>query len=92
MIVHFKDDETRSIYLTGKSRRFQSIARMAARRLGQVDFATSLDDLREPPGNRLEALKGDRKGQHSICINDQFRVCFVWLGKDASDVEIVNYH
>ena len=65
---------------------------MAARRLGQLDFATSLDDLREPPGNRLEALKGDRKGQHSIRVNDPFRICFTWLGRDASDVEVVDYH
>ncbi len=92
MIVDFKDDETRSVFTTGRSKRFGNIARVAARRLGQIDFATSLDDLREPPGNRLEALKGDRKGQHSIRINDLFRVCFVWTGDDASGVEITDYH
>lgn len=92
MIVDFKDDETRSVFLTGKSKRFSNISRAAARRLGQLDFATSLDDLREPRGNRLEPLQGDRKGQHSIRINDQFRVCFVWTGSDASSVEITDYH
>lgn len=92
MIVDFRDDETRSVFINGKSRRFSNIARAAARKLGQLDFATSLDDLREPRGNRLEALKGDRKGQHSIRINDPFRVCFVWTGSDASRVEITDYH
>jgi len=92
VILDFKDDDTRAVFLTGKSKRFGSMARVAARRLGQLDFATSLTDLREPPGNRLEALRGDRKGQHSIRINDQDRVCFVWTGSDASKVEITDYH
>ena len=92
MIVDFNDDETRAVFVTGKSKRFGNIARGAARKLGQLDFAQSLDDLREPPGNRLEVLKGDRKGQHSIRINDQLRVCFVWTGSDASRVEITDYH
>ncbi len=92
VIIGFKDDETRAVFLTGKSKRFGSVARVAARRLGQLDFAGSLDDLRSPPGNWLEALKGDRKGQHSIRINDQYRVCFVWLGSDATRVEITDYH
>ena len=65
---------------------------MALRKLSILDAATSLDDLRTPPGNRLEALKGDRKGQHSIRINDQWRICFVWKAPDAEDVEIVDYH
>ncbi len=92
MIVSFKDDETRSVFVTGRSKQFGNIARAAARRLGQLDFATSLDDFREPRGKRLEALKGNRKGQHSMRINDQFRVCFVWTGSDALSVEITDYH
>ena len=92
MILNFKDAETEKVFATGKSRRFGSIARVAARRLGTLSFAKTLDDLLNPPGNRLEALKGDRKGQYSIRINDQYRICFVWNGKDATDVEIVDYH
>jgi toxin HigB-1 len=92
VILNFKDTETEKVYETGKSRRFGSIARVAARRLGAISFGKNIDDLREPPGNRLEALKGDRKGQYSIRINDQYRVCFKWNGKDATDVEIVDYH
>lgn len=92
MILNFKDDETEKVYTTGKSRRFGSIARATARRLGAISFAKSLDDLRDLPGNCLEALRGDRRGQHSIRINDQYRVCFKWNGKDAEDVEIVDYH
>ena len=65
---------------------------MAERKLQMLHRATRLDDLRIPPNNRLEALKRDRKGQHSIRINDQWRVCFVWTGSDARDVEIVDYH
>ena len=92
MILNFKDAETEKVFATGKSRSFGSIARVAARRLGTLSFAKTLDDLLNPPGNRLEALKGDRKGQDSIRINDQYRICFVWNGKDATDVEIVDYH
>ena len=92
MILNFKDAETEKVFATGKSRRFGSIARVAARRLGAISFAKNIDDLRNPPGNRLEALKGDRKGQYSIRINDKYRVCFKWNGKDALDVEIVDYH
>lgn len=92
MIQSFADDDTRTVFLTGKSRRWASIARVAARRLQAVDFASAVEDLRDPPGNRLEKLKGDRAGQWSIRINDQFRVCFRWDGKDAWDVEIVDYH
>ena len=92
MILNFKDAETERVYATGKSRKFGTIARVAARRLAVIGFAKTLADLREPPGNHLEALKGDRKGQHSIRINDQYRVCFRWNGKDAADVEIVDYH
>lgn len=92
MIQSFSDEETRSVYLTGKSRRWASIARIAARRLQEVDFAGAIEDLMNPPGNRLEKLKGNRKGQWSIRINDQFRICFRWDGKDAWDVQIVDYH
>lgn len=69
-----------------------SIQSVALRKLQQLHVATVLSDLRVPPGNRLEALKGGRAGQHSIRINDQFRICFVWRGTDAFDVEIVDYH
>jgi proteic killer suppression protein len=69
-----------------------SIVRVALRKLTLVNVAASLDDLRVPPGNRLEALKGDRAGQHAIRINDQYRVCFKWAGTEAVDVEIVDYH
>ena len=92
MILNFKDAETQKVFETGKSRRFGSIARVAARRLGAISFAKTMEDLRDPPGNRLEALSGDRKGQYSIRINDQYRVCFKWNGEDAMDVEIVDYH
>ncbi len=92
MIVTFADEETRKVYTTGKSRRFGSMARVAARRLGDLDFAIRLDDLRNPPGNRLEKLKGDRAGQYSLRINDQYRVCFRWADDSAYDVEIVDNH
>lgn len=92
MIQSFADRETEAVYLTGKSRRWGKIARIAARRLQAVDFASAIEDLVNPPGNRLEKLKGDRKGFWSIRINGQFRICFRWDGKDAWDVEIVDYH
>ncbi|MDR3739194.1 MAG: type II toxin-antitoxin system RelE/ParE family toxin [Terracidiphilus sp.] len=92
MIQSFADAETEGVFLTGKNRRLGVLARLAARRLQAVDFATDIADLRQPPGNRLEKLKGDRKGQWSIRINDQYRVCFRWDGKDAWDVGIIDYH
>ena len=92
MIVSFRDEETRKIFLTGKSRRFSTIARMAARRLGDIDQARDVQELRNPPGNRLERLRGDRAGQWSIRINDQFRICFAWQGADALNVEVTDYH
>lgn len=92
MIRHFKDDEAQKIYNTGRSKKYGNLARVAARRLGALDFAETLDDLREPPGNRLEALKGDRQGQYSIRINDRYRICFRWQDNNAWDVEIVDYH
>jgi proteic killer suppression protein len=92
MIQSFADTETEALFLTGKSRRWGNIARIALRRLQTVDFASAIEDLKNPPGNRLEKLKGDRKGQWSIRISDRYRVCFRWDGKDARDVEIVDYH
>ena len=73
-------------------RQFANIAVVARRKLRQLEIAERLDDLRVPPGNRLEALKGDRAGQHSIRVNDQFRVCFRWTERGAEEVEIVDYH
>jgi proteic killer suppression protein len=92
MIQSFADEETEAVYLTGKSRRWGNTARIAARRLQAVDYASAIEDLLKPPGNRLEKLKGDRKGWWSIRISDQYRVCFRWDGKDAWDVGIVDYH
>jgi proteic killer suppression protein len=93
MIVSFADAFTGDLWITGKSRKIPaSIHRVALRKLAQLHFAARLDDLRAPPGNRLEALGGDRKGQHSIRINDQWRICFQWLDDNARDVEIVDYH
>ena len=92
MIQSFADTETEALFLTGKSRKWGNIARIALRRLQAVDFASAIEDLQNPPGNRLEKLKGDRKGQWSIRISGQYRVCFRWDGKDAWDVEVVDYH
>ena len=92
MITSFKDEETQQLYITEKSLRFANIARVALRKLIQLNEAGRLSDLAVTPGNRLEALKGDRVGQHSIRINDQWRICFRWAGFDAKDVEICDYH
>lgn len=92
MIQSFADDETRQIFLTGKSRKFGTAAKTAARKLQLVDYAKKLDDLKQPPGNRLEKLRGSREGQYSIRVNDQFRICFRWADEDAWDVEVVDYH
>ncbi|NGX17327.1 type II toxin-antitoxin system RelE/ParE family toxin [Wenzhouxiangella sp. XN24] len=93
MIKTFADRHTQELYVTGKSKRFPAdIAKRAARKLEYVDLATQLDDLKVPPGNRLHALEGNRKGQHSISINDQWRVCFRFADGDAYDVEICDYH
>ena len=93
MIKSFADRRTQEIYLTGSAKRFPpDIATRAARKLEYVDLATRLDDLKVPPGNRLHALKDDRKGQHAIAINDQWRICFRWIDDDAYDVEITDYH
>ena len=92
MIFSFKDKDTRELYATGVSRRFSSIARVALRKLDMIAAATQIESLRVPPGNRLEALGGDRNGQWSIRVNDQWRVCFKWNGGNAEEVEIVDYH
>jgi len=93
MIKSFRDKETEKIFNRFFSKKLpQNIQPLARRKLVILDSATDLDTLRVPPGNRLEALKGDRKGQHSIHINDQWRICFKWKGGDAYDVEIADYH
>jgi proteic killer suppression protein len=92
MIRSFGDEETRKLFETGRSKRFSGFADIAMRKLAQLDAAHTLDFLRAPPGNRLEALKGDRKGQCSIRINDQFRICFRWTPDGPEQVEIVDYH
>ena len=91
MIRSFRDPETESIFNDRFSRRFQAIERTARRKLYQLSQAKSLRDL-ALPGNQLEALQRDRSGQHSIRINDQFRICFVWRDGDAHQVEIADYH
>ena len=93
MIKTFADKYTQELYLTGKSRRFPpEILKRAVRKLEQVQAATGLDDLIVPPSNRLHALERERKGQHSISINDQWRICFRFQDKEAYDVEVCDYH
>ena len=93
MIVSFGDTETARIWRGERSRRLPSdIQNVALRKLRLLNRAADLNDLRVPPGNRLEALKADRAGQHSIRINDQWRICFVWTAGGPKDVEIVDYH
>lgn len=92
MIESFKCSDTQSLHEGTRIARFVNIERVALRKLRQLEISVRLDDLRIPPQNRLEALKGNRKGQHSIRINDQWRVCFVWRNGHAYDVEIVDYH
>jgi proteic killer suppression protein len=92
MIRSFRSAETRKLFADEPSKRFRAIQRLARRKLEMLHAAESLDDLRNPPGNRLEKLKGGRSGQFSIRINDQFRICFRWIDNAAEDVEIVDYH
>lgn len=93
MIRSFADRETERLFARTPGRRFPAeLQRVILRKLVQLDAAERLDDLRVPPGNRLEALKRDRRGQHSIRVNDQWRVCFRWADGDAHDVECVDYH
>jgi toxin HigB-1 len=92
MIQSFKDEDTAQLFQARKNRRWKSIEERALWKLDLIHGAGTLTDLRIPPGNRLEALRGDRKGQHSIRINDQYRICFVWSDNGANEVEIVDYH
>ncbi|MBV6274207.1 type II toxin-antitoxin system RelE/ParE family toxin [Alcaligenaceae bacterium CGII-47] len=92
MIESFKCSDTQALHRGRRVARFVNIERVAMRKLRQLEIAGRLEDLRIPPQNRLEALKGNRKGQHSIRINDQWRVCFVWRSGHACDVQIVDYH
>lgn len=92
MLKGFRCRETEKVFLRRRPRRFGSIQRIALRKLLVLDAAGALNDLRIPPSNRLEKLAGDRSGQHSIRINDQWRICFRWRSGDAHDVEIVDYH
>lgn len=92
MIRSFADKETEEFFFTGKSRRFNSILAVGFRKLQAMDNARELSDLRHPPGDRLEALKGERVGQHSIRVNDQFRICFVWKNGAPELVQIVDSH
>lgn len=92
MIRSFRCRDTERLFQRESVRRFKAIESVARRKLDMLEAAHALQDLRVPPGNRLEALKGERKGQHSIRINDQWRVCFVWTDGGAEQVEIVDYH
>ena len=92
MIQSFRDKTTQSLYQGRCPRQFRSFAAVAERKLAQLDAAQTLEFLRAPPGNRLEALKGSRAGQYSIRINDQWRICFIWTDTGPADVEIVDYH
>jgi toxin HigB-1 len=93
VIKSFADKHTMELFSTGKSRRLPpDLWRRAVRRLEYVDLAVNIDDLRTPPSNRLHALKGDRQGQFSISINDQWRICFRFLDGEAYDVEVTDYH
>jgi len=92
MILSFKDADTERLAGGQRVKRFVKIESVARRKLRQLEIAGRLEDLRIPPGNRLEALKGSRTGQHSIRVNDQYRVCFRWTEAGAEDVEIVDYH
>ncbi len=92
MILTFLDPYAAALFAGKRVPRLVQVAAVAERKLQQLDSAATLDALRSPPGNRLEALKGDRRGQYSIRINDQFRLCFVWSPDGVRDVEIVDYH
>jgi proteic killer suppression protein len=92
VIKSFRCSDTRTLFETGKSARFGSIVKVATRKLAQLEAAATLEFLRSPPSNRLEALKGDREGQYSIRVNDQWRICFRGTAAGPEDVEIVDYH
>lgn len=92
MVQSFKCKDTLALYEGKSPRRFKAFLPVAERKLSQLDAAQTLDFMRAPPGNHLEALMGDRKGQHSVRINVQWRICFVWTDTGPIDVEIVDYH
>jgi proteic killer suppression protein len=92
MIQSFRCKDTQALFEGGHPRRLRAIEMVATRKLAMLDAAQSLDFLRSPPGNRLEALRGDRVGQWSLRINDQWRLCFAWGDSGPADVEIVDYH
>ena len=92
MICSFASADTEALFHSRAVSRFRNIERVARRKLLQIHAATELASLRIPPGNQLEALKADRRGQHSIRVNDQWRICFVWKSDGAYNVEIVDYH
>jgi proteic killer suppression protein len=92
VILSFRCQETRTLFETGDSRRWRNILNVATRKLVMLNAATELRDLRSPPGNRLEQLAGNRAGQYSIRINDQWRICFEWTEAGPENVEIVDYH
>ena len=92
MIQSFREKHTEQLFHRRGSRKFRAFERVALRKLDMLHAATALQDLAAVPGNHLEALKGDRRGQHSIRINGQWRICFIWRGCDACDVEIMDYH
>jgi proteic killer suppression protein len=93
MIASFRDQETEKLWRSGKSRRIPAELRLRAfKKPAILNAAITLDNLKVPPGNQLEALRGDRTGQHSIRVNDQYRICFVWRHGNAFDIEIVDYH
>jgi proteic killer suppression protein len=92
MILSFADKDTEKLARLERVSRFVLFERMSLRKLTQLDVAEKLDDLRVPPGNRLEQLKGDRIGQHSIRVNDQYRICFFWTDQGPMDVVICDYH
>lgn len=92
-IRSFADKATEQFFLDGRCpARWRSFERVASRKIDMLDYAIALKDLRSPPGDMLETLKGDRKGQHSIRINDQWRICFVWTADGPEQVEVVDYH
>ena len=92
MIQSFKCKDTETLFTTGKTKRWSAIINVATRKLTQLDSATTIEFLRAPPGNHLEQLDGNRAGQHSIRINNQWRICFEWSDKGPTNVEIVDYH
>jgi proteic killer suppression protein len=92
VIKSFCCADTQALFETGKCKRFLGISNVATRKLAQLDAAHTLEFLRSPPGNRIEALRGGRAGQYSIRVNDQFRLCFRWTAAGAEEVEIVDYH